>query len=122
MLDSGEVDIVYISATNEAHLILPASLLKLAWWSSRKPLTLFPQDRAADRWRGRATCCWWKRWDGLPPSFLKVRDEIDSGTIGTVEFIRADFGFRIPFANRSRLFDPAQGGGCIYDLGPIRCC
>jgi predicted dehydrogenase len=31
--------------------------------------------------------------------------------------LQADFGFNSPFNPKSRLYDPAQGGGSIYDIG-----
>ncbi|MBT0959539.1 Gfo/Idh/MocA family protein [Denitromonas iodatirespirans] len=121
MLYSGEVDIVYISATNEAHFDLASVALEAGVAVlCEKPLTLFPArtEQLTALARARNVLLVEAMWTAFLPSFLKVRREIDSGTIGSVEFIRADFGFRMPFANRSRLFDPAQGGGCIYDLAP----
>jgi len=43
--------------------------------------------------------------------------ELGAGTIGEVRHVRADFGFHVPRDPKSRLFEPALGGGAILDVG-----
>jgi predicted dehydrogenase len=47
----------------------------------------------------------------------RVRDILREGGIGPVTMLSADFGFRADFDPRSRLFDPALGGGALLDVG-----
>ena len=59
-------------------------------------------------------------WSRFLPNLVAVKKAIDAGTIGTVESVRADFGFRgTPREefSRDRLFNPALGGGALLDIG-----
>jgi|WetSurMetagenome_2_1015567.scaffolds.fasta_scaffold00060_12 dihydrodiol dehydrogenase / D-xylose 1-dehydrogenase (NADP) len=56
-------------------------------------------------------------WTGFLPVIREVRALLADGIIGEVRILTADFGFRAPFDPRSRLFDPALGGGSLLDVG-----
>lgn len=56
-------------------------------------------------------------WTRFIPAVQHALDLIDGGAIGKVHTVKADFGFRTPFDAHSRLFDPALGGGALYDIG-----
>ncbi|MEJ2720242.1 MAG: Gfo/Idh/MocA family oxidoreductase [bacterium] len=51
------------------------------------------------------------------PSMAKVRELVAGGAVGEVRMITAGFGFRADIESRSRLFDPALGGGALLDVG-----
>jgi len=63
-------------------------------------------------------------WSRFLPSYRALVDVVSGGRIGTPLQVDADFGFRVPVDPRHRLFDPAQGGGALLDLGiyPIHLC
>jgi predicted dehydrogenase len=46
-----------------------------------------------------------------------VSERIASGSIGTVKYIRADFGFLAPFNPEGRLYNLRLGGGSLLDIG-----
>ena len=56
-------------------------------------------------------------WTRFLPVFVKIRSLLAEGAIGKVRQVQADFGFRPAFDPKSRLFDPALGGGALLDLG-----
>ena len=57
-------------------------------------------------------------WTRFLPTTQKILSLIAEGTIGTVESIQADFGFRVLEPDpESRLFNPALGGGSLLDIG-----
>ncbi len=56
-------------------------------------------------------------WTRFIPVFEKTLDLVQSGVIGQLNSIRADFGFKAPFDPNSRLFNPALGGGSLLDVG-----
>lgn len=56
-------------------------------------------------------------WTRYQPATVKVRELIKSGEIGEVRMLRADFGFRINFNPKHRLFAPELGGGALLDVG-----
>jgi predicted dehydrogenase len=56
-------------------------------------------------------------WTRFLPAVVRVRELVAAGVIGDIRQINADFGFRAVYDPRSRLFDPALGGGALLDLG-----
>ena len=56
-------------------------------------------------------------WSRFLPAVAKARDLVASGAIGEVRMISSDFGFRAGVDPKSRLFDPAMGGGGLMDVG-----
>lgn len=56
-------------------------------------------------------------WTFFLPAVVKARQWIAEGAIGEVRLIEADFGFRSVPDIRSRLFNPALGGGALLDVG-----
>ena len=51
------------------------------------------------------------------PQTLELARLVRDGAVGRVRAIQATFSFRAPVDPRSRLFDPALGGGGILDVG-----
>ncbi|WP_007513261.1 MULTISPECIES: Gfo/Idh/MocA family protein [Pseudofrankia] len=56
-------------------------------------------------------------WSRFLPAYVKIRELVAAGALGTVLAVDGDFGFRPPATPGDRLFDPAQGGGALLDLG-----
>jgi predicted dehydrogenase len=55
--------------------------------------------------------------DRYHPLTLRLLNLRDSGRLGTLRFVRAEFQVDLPFDPRSIRHDPAQGGGAMMDLG-----
>lgn len=51
------------------------------------------------------------------PLITELVSRLRAGVIGTIRHVRADFGFREPRNPQGRLFDPAQAGGGLLDVG-----
>ena len=57
-------------------------------------------------------------WSRFPPLMSKVREFVQSGTLGEIFFLQADFGFQPKDRNpEGRLFNPELAGGSILDIG-----
>ena len=56
-------------------------------------------------------------WTRFQPVVVKIRELIADGAIGEVRQVQADLGVDRPYDPKDRLFDPAQGGGAMLDLG-----
>ena len=56
-------------------------------------------------------------WTRFIPLMRSIQDLIDSGAIGTVKYIRADFGFFAAFNPDGRLYNMRLGGGSLLDIG-----
>ena len=56
-------------------------------------------------------------WTRFQPAIVAARGLVDDGAIGQVRQVQADLGVDRPYDPKHRLFDPAQGGGAMLDLG-----
>ena len=56
-------------------------------------------------------------WTRFQPAIVTARELIADGAIGEVRQVQADLGVDRPYDPTDRLFDPAQGGGAMLDLG-----
>lgn len=56
-------------------------------------------------------------WTRFMPALAEVRRIIDSGAIGTVQHLQADFGFDAPQDPAHRVNKRELGGGALLDLG-----
>ncbi|APD07652.1 inositol 2-dehydrogenase [Flavobacteriaceae bacterium UJ101] len=56
-------------------------------------------------------------WTRFIPATEKVLELIENDTIGTVNFIRADFGFTGNFSQESRVYNKKLGAGSLLDIG-----
>jgi len=56
-------------------------------------------------------------WTRFLPVFVKIRSLLAEGVLGEVRQVQADFAFQAAYDPKSRLFDPALGGGALLDLG-----
>lgn len=56
-------------------------------------------------------------WMKFLPAFLQAKAWVNSGLIGNVKMVKADFSNLCPFNPDDRLFLNSLGGGCLLDLG-----
>jgi dihydrodiol dehydrogenase / D-xylose 1-dehydrogenase (NADP) len=56
-------------------------------------------------------------WTYFLPALHKAKAWLDSGRIGALRLVQADFGFAMPYQPEGRLFNPALAGGSLLDLG-----
>lgn len=56
-------------------------------------------------------------WTKFIPQYKKVTDLIQSGELGDLQLVQADFGFRAAKPTPQRLYDPKLGGGALLDIG-----
>ena len=56
-------------------------------------------------------------WTRFHPAIAQIQQIIESGKIGDIVHIVADFGFKADYKVDGRLFNPALTGGSLYDIG-----
>ncbi|HEY5823216.1 MAG TPA: Gfo/Idh/MocA family oxidoreductase, partial [Cyclobacteriaceae bacterium] len=56
-------------------------------------------------------------WSRFFPATKKVTELIQSGAIGDVKYLQADFGFAAPHDFNNRVYNMALGGGAQLDVG-----
>ncbi len=56
-------------------------------------------------------------WTRFLPAIIEIKSIINSGKIGNINLIKADFSFYLPFQAEHRLFNLDLGGGALLDVG-----
>ncbi|QIP11741.1 Gfo/Idh/MocA family oxidoreductase [Spirosoma aureum] len=56
-------------------------------------------------------------WSRFMPGIVRAHELAQSGAIGKIVSVKADFGFKAPFSPDGRLFNKALGGGALMDIG-----
>ncbi len=56
-------------------------------------------------------------WSRFMPGIVRALELAQSGVIGKIVSVKADFGFKAQFSPEGRLFNKALGGGALLDIG-----
>ncbi|MBX2915420.1 MAG: Gfo/Idh/MocA family oxidoreductase [Cyclobacteriaceae bacterium] len=56
-------------------------------------------------------------WTRLLPHYIKAKQLIAEGKVGTIKYFYGEFGFKPADPVAPRLYDPALGGGALLDIG-----
>jgi predicted dehydrogenase len=115
-----DVDVVYIATTHPSHKAL--SLMAIAAGRSlliEKPVCLNAAD-AREVFRAAADAgvfAMEAMWMRCNPLLLRAEQLIAEGAIGELQGVWFEFGLGLPFDPTHRLFELANGGGSLLDLG-----
>jgi predicted dehydrogenase len=84
-----------------------------------KPFTMNADEarRVIGAARDHKVFCMEAMWMRFVPSIRRVATLVADGAIGQARTVQADFSVANSYDERSRLFDPQQGGGALLDLG-----
>jgi len=115
-----EVDAVYVATPHPMHchdtlLCLDNGKAVLC----EKPFAINAGEvrQMVDKARAKNLFLMEAMWTRCFPIMARLRELLAEGRIGDPRFVSADFGFRAGFDPKSRLFDPALGGGALLDVG-----
>lgn len=56
-------------------------------------------------------------WTRFLPHFQFVIEKVQTGELGKIQSIKADFGFKAEYNESGRLFNKSLGGGSLLDIG-----
>jgi predicted dehydrogenase len=120
LLTDPDVDVVYIATPHRQHHALAmaaAAAGKHLLVEKAFTCTLDGTKEVVDAVRDAGVFCMEAMWTRFQPAIASLRNQLAAGAIGDVRGVRADFGRRAPFDPDDRLWDAAQGGGALLDLG-----
>jgi len=120
LLDDEDVDAVYIATPHTLHACQSrAAIAAGKAVLCEKPLTVSPDECRDLQHYARSERRYLVEgmWTWFLPAIRKAREWIDTGRIGRVRHIRADFGYPLPYDPRGREYDSALAGGCLLDMG-----
>lgn len=116
----GDVDAIYVATPHPMHkdaaiLCLQAGKAVLC----EKPFTVNAEQAAEVIAVARQSnvFCMEAMWSRFLPSVVKAKEIADSGRLGELRMIMADFGFRAAWNPQGRLLNPELAGGGLLDVG-----
>ena len=115
-----QIDIVYMATPNHRHCADTLEALEAGKHVlCEKPFALDPEQARAMVAKAQSKNLFLMEalWTRFVPSIQALITLLQDGAIGDPRLLRADFGFQARFNAHSRLFDPALGGGSVYDIG-----
>lgn len=117
---SDAVDAVYLATPHAFHTDLALAAVEAGKaLLVEKAFTTTASDtrRVVEAARARGTFVMEALWTRFLPAHVRLRELIADGTLGEVRSVQGDLTARRAFDPHDRLFDPAQGGGAVLDLG-----
>jgi predicted dehydrogenase len=120
LVEDKGVDVVYIASPHSEHakdmiLCLEAGKHVLC----EKAFTLNAPQAAAciSLAREKRLFLMEAMWMRFFPAMAQVRKWVETGLLGDVRLVQADFCFQMPYDPEHRLYNPLLGGGALLDLG-----
>jgi predicted dehydrogenase len=120
LVQCADVDVIYVATPHGMHyehVMLCLQNRKAVLCEKAFALNLAHARLMVDFARKQKVFLMEAFWTKFLPQYEQVMALINSGRIGEVKFIQADFGFKAPEPKAQRLFDPALGGGSLLDIG-----
>ncbi len=120
MLRSGNVDAVYIATTMNYHYENILQCLNAGKHVLCEKCMVLTHKQAEEVFalaKQKGLFVMEAMWVRFLPKTQKVLEWVKSGRIGKLKMAQATLGFRAELDPHSRMYDPALGGGAMYDLG-----
>lgn len=120
LISDDAVDVVYVSSTHPFHAEQALACLEAGKHVVvEKPLALTVHDteRVLETARRRGLFAMEAMWTRCLPLVRELVERVRGGEIGQVRTVHAAFTVPIPYDETHRLFDLANGGGALLDLG-----
>jgi dihydrodiol dehydrogenase / D-xylose 1-dehydrogenase (NADP) len=120
LVSDKEIDIIYIATPNTAHkdsIVLCLNNEKSVL--CEKPFTINAKEteEVIKLAREKKLFLMEAMWSRYFPVMGKVHEWLDSGVLGDLRMITADFGFRREGPSEERKVSPNRGGGALLDVG-----
>ena len=120
LLADPDVDVLYIATPHRQHRDISLAAIragKALLVEKSFTTTVAGAQAIVDLARSTGTFVMEAMWTRFQPIIVKARMLLADGAIGEVRGVQADLGVDRAFDPKDRLFDLAQGGGAMLDLG-----
>jgi len=114
------VDAVYVATPHTLHASNTIDAIRAGKHVlCEKPITTAPDDCRAlfDRAADTGKFLMEALWTYFLPAVRRAKAWVDTGRIGAIKHVKADFGYPVDFDPESRLYAPPLGGGAVLDMG-----
>jgi dihydrodiol dehydrogenase / D-xylose 1-dehydrogenase (NADP) len=120
LIDDPEVDVVYVATPHPAHHDVTIALLNAGKHVlCEKPFAMNTAEarEMIDAARANNRFLMEAMWTRFRPAMVKVREFIQGGEIGEVQYLTANMGWNNPFDPEFRLYNKELGGSALLDAG-----
>ncbi len=120
LMQSDEVDAIYIATPHSAHHELTLACIenkKAVLCEKAFAMNTKEVKEMVEAAKKAKVFLMEAMWTRFLPHFEHALEIVQSGTLGKVKSIQADFGFKAPEDPESRLYNLALGGGALMDVG-----
>ena len=117
---AADIDVIYIATPNTLHRDNALLCLKhKKHILVEKPFAINAREASEiiDEARRQRCFCMEAMWMRFLPAMQKARQIVDSGILGDIRILTADFGLARPYDASDRVFNRELGGGSLLDLG-----
>ncbi len=121
MLESKHVDVIYIATPHTGHFEWAIKAMEHGKHVlCEKPLgiNMFQVEKIIDAAQKNRVFLMEAMWSRFNPAILKTKELIQSGKIGEIGYVHADFAFyALDRDEKGRLLNPDLAGGSVLDIG-----
>ncbi len=120
LAEDPEVDAIYIATPHTFHMentLLCLQHNKAVLWETPLAMNSQQVEMMIKESQKSSSFLMEALWSRFLPNIIEAKRLMDSGAIGQVSKMVADFGFKASFDPESRLFNPELGGGALLDIG-----
>jgi predicted dehydrogenase len=120
ILTDPDVDVLYLATPHPQHHAIALGALragKALLVEKAFTATTAGAAEVIDLARQTGTFAMEAMWTRFQPAVVALRELIADGAIGEIRSVQADLGLSREYDPKGRLFDLAQGGGALLDLG-----
>jgi len=115
-----DIDVLYIATPHPQHHRIAVAALqagKAVLVEKTFTATVAGAEDIVTTAQGSGVFAMEAMWTRFQPAVVAAHTLVEDGAIGEVRQLQADLGVDRPYDESDRLFDPAQGGGALLDLG-----
>lgn len=120
LVDCPEVDVIYIAsphALHYEHTLLCLEAGKAVLCEKAFAINASMVKEMIEKSKVKNLFLMEAIWTRFHPAIAQTLEIIQSGKIGDIIHITADFGFKAVYDENERLFNPELTGGSLYDIG-----
>jgi len=120
LVSNPEVDVIYVATPHglhHEHVMLCLKHKKAVLCEKAFAINYREAREMIDYAKAQNTFIMEAFWTRFLPHYLKMKELIAQGKVGTIKYLNAEFGFIPTPPFPARLYDPALGGGALLDIG-----
>jgi predicted dehydrogenase len=120
IVNDSDIDIIYVATPHNLHCentLLCLNHGKAVLCEKPFALNLKEAELMVNASRKNRVFLMEAFWSRFNPVIQKIKSIIDSGELGKIRMLKADFGFKAPYNPEGRVFNPKLGGGSLMDVG-----